>query len=149
MDHVIRPSVVAYRDIDFSWMVGRKVASVTFHEPVLWHIIIGSDATIGVGCLWRIIEQNRIVLTSEDHLQKFGLPAPIDAAERATEFLSRITIQSVQLHEATADLVLDFTSEIRVEILPNSSGYESWQLRDPNGTSYVAQGGGQICVWQS
>lgn len=147
MGETIRPDPVAYPEVELSWMVGRSIAEVTFHEPQLWYFTFGSDAGVGVECLWRIVDRGRIVLTSEDHDQQFGLPAPVDAVRRATELLARRVVTAVHLREATADLTLSFTDDVRLEILPVSSGYESWQFRTPTGAQYFATGGGHISVW--
>jgi hypothetical protein len=145
--NVYHPAPVGYKDIDLSWMVGRVISAVAVHEPTLWNFTLDSDANIGVECLWRIIERDKVVVTSEDHRQQFGLPAPVDAAARGAALLAGQGITSVQLREATADILIDFGGHLRLEIIPTSAGYESWQLRDPHGTCYVAQGGGQICMW--
>ncbi len=88
-------------------------------------------------------------MSSEDHGHKFGLPAPIDAVAMGMALLAGQSITAVQLLESTADILIDFTGDIRLEIIPTSAGYENWELHDPSGTSYVAQGGGQISRWKS
>src|SRR5512135_1478535 len=105
MGQIIHPKPVAYKDIDLSWMAGRVISEVSFHEPALWHFAFGADASLGVECLWRIIEHGRVVLCGEDHGQQFGLPAPLDAVERATALLSGRRVAGAQLREATADVV--------------------------------------------
>jgi hypothetical protein len=66
------------------------------------------------------------------------LPAPVNAADEAAKLLSSSPVATVQLREATADLSLDFGSNLRLEIIPDSSGYESWQVYGPAGVCYVA-----------
>jgi len=148
MRQLIQPSVVAYKDIDLSWMAGRIIVEVSLHEPTRWSFIFGPEASIGVECLWRIVEHGRVVLTGEDHSQQFGLSTPIDAATKGTELLANRQITTAQLREATADIVIEFNGDLRLEIIQTSSGYESWQMRDPSGVSFFAQGGGQICRWK-
>jgi hypothetical protein len=149
MSQTIHPSAISYKDIELSWMVGRLIVEVSHHEPTLWYFSFGPDAGISVECLWRILHHNRVVLTCEDHGHQFGLPAPIDAATKSTDLLASRHIAAVQLREATADILIEFSDGIRLEIIADSSGYESWQLRDPSGTEYFAQGGGQICRWRT
>ncbi len=148
MGQYIHPSAVSYKDIDLSWMVGRVIVEVAFFEPTLWFFSFGPDAGISVECLWRIVAHGRVVLTGEDHGHQFGLPAPVDAVAKSTELLADHRISAVQLRESTLDIVIEFTSDLRLEVIPTSAGYESWQLRDPSGASYYAQGGGQICRWK-
>ena len=98
---------------------------------------------------WFIVHQAGLhiaQLWSDAGLPEFfyELPAHIDAAAAATALLAGISITAVQLREATADLQIDFAGGVRLEIIPLSSGYESWQWTDPAGYSYFVQGGGNI-----
>ena len=148
MSQITHPSKVGYPDIDLSWMVGRSVTEVTFLEPDRWSFLLGAKAWIAADCPWRIIRDGRIALSSDDHGQKFGLPAHIDATAAATALLAPASISAVQLREGTADLFIDFVGGLRLEIIPFSSGYEGWQAGDPSGEQFIAQGGGQICKWK-
>jgi hypothetical protein len=148
MNPIIHPIPVAYKDIDLTWLVGRSVCSVTFHEPTLWTFNFGQKDCVGVECLWRIVKQRRVVLTSQDHGHQFGLPAPVDAEARCTELLSKRLVEAVQLREATADLEIEFTNDLRLEVIPDSTGYESWNMHTPSDTTYYVQGGGMICKWK-
>jgi hypothetical protein len=131
---------------DFSWMVGRR-AQVSFSEPSTWFVGFGDSLSISVDCPWRLIHDGGIAVSSDDHRQQFGLPAPVDAAERASSLLAGLTIQGVEVREGTADLFIDFERNWRLEIIPFSSGYESWQVSTPSGKNVVAQGGGQLSAW--
>ena len=147
MVRIINPTPVGYDAMDVSWIVGRVITDVSFHEPSLWRFSFGSAEHIAVECLWRIVRAGRIVLTGQDHGRSFGLPAPVDAARNAMEALSGARVTNAQLREATADIRLTFDTELCLEIIPDSCGYESWQLYTPSGRCYVAQGGGQLCTW--
>ena len=126
-------------------MVGRHV-EVSFSEPSIWFFAFGDSLGISVECPWRLIHEGGIAVSSDDHHQQFGLPAPIDAAARATSLLGDAAVQRVEVRESTADLFIDFDDEQRLEIIPFSSGYESWQVSAPTGR-IVAQGGGQLSAW--
>jgi hypothetical protein len=131
---------------DFSWMVGRHV-QVSFSEPATWFIAFGDSLCISVGCPWRLIHEGNIAVSSDDHEQQYGLPAPIDAAERASSLLAGLHVQRVEVRDGTADLLLYFEHDWRLEIIPFSSGYESWQVSTPSGKRVIAQGGGQLSSW--
>jgi uncharacterized protein DUF6188 len=131
---------------DFSWMTGRHV-QISFSEPETWFVDFGDLGRITVDCPWRLIHEGTIAVSSDDHRQQFGLPAPIDAAEEATSLLAGVPVQGVELREGTADLFIDFERDLRLEIIPFSSGYESWQVSTPSGKHVVAQGGGQLSAW--
>ena len=131
---------------DFSWMAGRHV-QISFSEPATWFVMFADSLSITVECPWRLIHDGGIAVSSDDHRQQFGLPVPIDAAERATSLLAGIAVQRVEIREGTADLFIHFERDWRLEIIPFSSGYESWQVSTPSGKRVVAQGGGQLSAW--
>ena len=131
---------------DFSWMVGRHV-EVSYLEPSLWFFSFGDSLGVSVECPWRLIHQGGIAVSGDDHRQQFGLPAPIDAAVRATSLLTGALVRRVEVRDGTADLYFDFDGDWRLEIIPFSSGYESWKVSAPLGKSIVAQGGGQLSAW--
>jgi uncharacterized protein DUF6188 len=101
------------------------------------------EVNLSVDCLWRIKADGRIVLTSSDHGQRFGLPAPVDAyAEASSRLLGRRVVEA-RLEKDSADLLVEFDGGQRLEVFTDSSGYEPWDLTAP-GVHLVALGGGGI-----
>lgn len=149
MPRVIYASAVPHKDVDLSWMIGCLITNVTFHEPSRWTFSLGKDRSLSVECLWRLVTAQGTAVTSEDHNQRFGLPAPVDAASECLTLLATSLISSVCLDEMTADLALILGGDLRLEIVTTSSAYENWQLHDPNGANYVAGGKGKISTWGS
>ncbi len=148
MGETIHPEPASLGDVDLSWMVGRVITGVSFHAPTVWLFSFGREASITVECPWRILDHGRVECSGDDHGQRFGLPGPVDAAADATRLLSSAAVTAAHLREGSADIVIECSPRVRLEIIPISRGYESWQLSDPFGASYVAQGGGQICRWK-
>lgn len=91
--------------------------------------------------------RSTISVSRDDHDQQFGLPSPINAAAIAGEILSGVLVLDVKVVEGTADLIIKFAQQKELQILPQSSGYESWQTQDPSGHQVIAQGGGQLSGW--
>ena len=149
MDRAISSTPIGYDAIDLSWINGRVITQVAYREPTYWSFMMGTSEGIAVECLWRIVRAGRVVRTGLDHGQQFGLPAPVDAARDAMEFLSGACVVHVRIREATGGIFLTFDDDVCLEIIPDSSGYESWHLYAPAGRCYVAQGGGQICTWSN
>lgn len=133
---------------DFTWMVGRKILEVKFGEPDSWLFKFGEEAMIRVQCPWRVLIDGTIRISSDDDKQQYGLPAPIDAASEATSVIQDSAVASVQVRSGTSDLWIDFADHKRLEIIPFSRGYESWEVIDPFGNYVVAQGGGQLATWK-
>jgi uncharacterized protein DUF6188 len=121
---------------------GTVCTRVYEHYPGHFTFQFGA-VTLAVDCLWRVIADGKITLTSRDHGQRFGLPAPVDAPAAALALLQGRQVVEVRLDESSADLVLGFEGGRRLEILPDSSGYEPWSLHAP-GVHLVALGGGGV-----
>ena len=139
MGEVIYPQPTNPSEIDLFWMVGRTITDVSFEEPVHWTFSFGEKGYIGVECPWRILKQGYTTLSSSD---------ATDPSVAATKLLSAVVIDAAQLRVGTSDILIDFSEGLRLEILPISSVYEGWQMMDPFGTEFFAQGGGQICIWE-
>jgi hypothetical protein len=149
MSRIVYTNAVAHRDVDLSWMIGCLITNVTFHEPRSWKFSLGKDRSIGVECLWRLVTDQGTAVTSEDHNQRFGLQAPVDAAAKCFQLVANSSISSVRLNEVTADLTLAIGKDLSLEIVTTSAGYENWQIHDPNGANYVAGGNGAISKWKA
>jgi len=124
------------------WLKGKACSRVYEHSPGNSTFEFGG-ATLAVDCLWRVIADGKVALTSRDQGQQFGLPAPIDARAAAASHLQGSRVGEARLDERSADLVLEFEHGKRLEVLTDSSGYEPWNLHAP-GVHLVALGGGGI-----
>jgi hypothetical protein len=130
-----------------AWLANHRLESVE-RRVYPWNFTFSDQVTLGVECLWRLLENGRIVLTSCDHEQKFGLSSPVDAAFELNGKIANGKIESVELEPDTLDLTLVFTSGHRLEIIPDSSGYEAWQLVWSAG-HLIAMGGGELAKFGS
>ena len=141
--------VASPADVIPTWFRDYTLQDAILSEPSRWIFCFSSGASILVECLWRIADSNSIKLTSEDHQQKFGHPTPIDACVRVKELLQDSRVVELSADPHTFDLTIAFSNRLRLEILVDSTGYESWKIEAPNGTCIVAQGGGQLCKFES
>ena len=137
------------KSFDLSWMVGRTISQVRLNEPTQWSFSFEPGIGIGIGaeCPWRILQDGSVAISSADHLQQYGLPAPLDAAAVATSLLAPHQVTRVEVKDRSADLILELSGSLRLEIIPFSSGYESWGVTAPSGFHVIAQGGGQLFGW--
>jgi len=111
-----------------------------------WLFAFDGQANLVVDCLWRLVERNRIKLTSLDDGQQFGLPAPVDATETINSRLENAVIVTVTIREGTLDLQLTFDTGRTLEIIPDSSGYEAWNFLGSD-QQYIAVGGGDLAIF--
>jgi hypothetical protein len=128
--------------VSIEWLVEKKCTRVYEHYPRNFTFEFGSGA-LAVDCLCRIVASGRLVLTSQDHGQRFGLPSPVDAYAEAESLLRDRCVAAVRLVAETNDLVIEFEDGSRLEVLAHSSGYELWNLTAP-GVHLAAVGGNGI-----
>jgi Family of unknown function (DUF6188) len=143
MGQIIHATETTASAIDASWFRGATLSSIELPQQYVWWFRFSTGAVIMVECLWRILARS-IVLTSEDHQHKFGLPVPLDALGRASELLVGDTVTGFVLHEDSLDLVFSFSRGHRLNILPTSAGYEAWQIVSPQRQHIIATGGGRL-----
>ena len=111
-----------------------------------WVLEFGQSVFLCVESFWRFRNAQGLLLTSEDDGQRFGLPAPINAEERANALASGNKVISATIDPTTADIRIALTNEIVCEIVTNSSGYESWQAYEnkPGGELLGVGGNGGL-----
>lgn len=124
------------------WLNANACTRVYEHYPQNFSFEFG-PGVLRVDCLWRIVADGRLVLTSQDHGHQFGLSAPLDAYAMAESLLLGRRVTAVRLRRETADLVVEFDGGFFLEVLSDSSGYEPWQLAAP-GVHLVALGSGEV-----
>jgi hypothetical protein len=126
-----------------AWLVQHQFESISRREYD-WVLAFDREAAIVVLCLWRLLENGRIRVTSEDDGHQFGLPAPVDATHEVTTCLEGATVQRVEVREGVPDLRLYFSTGHVFEIIPASLGYEAWDAT--NATDRFIGNGSKVSV---
>jgi hypothetical protein len=134
-------------NFNISWLIGRSVAEVEFADPAFWRFRFDDGTEICPGCPWRLVRSGAIAVSSEDHGHPYGLGVPVDAAARCRALLIGLTVRDADVRDDTRDILLYFDDDTRLEIVPLSSGYESWVIVEPSGRQTLAQGGGNVVTW--
>ncbi len=131
-------------EYELSWLIGCSIARVEHEETGRWLFTFSSGGIIAAHCPWRLLHEGMIAVSSDDHGQRFGLPATIDAAAAIFEMVTSRAITAVRIANGTADLALDFGSAHELQIIPISSGFEAWETVSPSGFLLIAQSQGQL-----
>lgn len=134
-------------ETELSWLVGNSLVGVEAEESGRWVFRFSGGGSLMVECPWRLLQQGLIAISSDDHKQQFGLPAPIDAAKEISACLAGKSVTAVQIATGTADLTIHFGAD-ELQIIPFSSGYEAWETISPSGFQLIAQGGGQLAEFE-
>jgi hypothetical protein len=95
------------------------------------------DGTRFKAAYWRVVANGRARLSSFDHEQKYGLPAPIDAKNGLREILRGRTCVEARLDGRTGDLSFGFDGDVSLQVF-NFTGYEIWEIRFPDGTEELS-----------
>jgi hypothetical protein len=111
---------------DISWMVGQSLSEIRYRDPGNWWLHFANGGSLHTESAWRFLVAGRIKLTSQDHGQWFGLPAPVNAEAELWSLLSGKTVQTAEIRDETHDMIITFDSDWRLEIVTLSSAYEIW-----------------------
>jgi hypothetical protein len=126
---------------DITWLIGRRLAEVG-KVDYTWFFRLDDGSTIVTESTWRMVTPRGVAVTSEDHGPRFGLPAPLDAADAVRKEIAGLAVTGCNLDARTGDLSLQFGS-LTLQFLCLSGGYESW--RTTHGTQdLVCTGGGEV-----
>ena len=118
----------------------RQVIQGVEFDDYSWFFRFSDAESLRAGCLWRLMRNGRLSLTSNDHGQKFGLTQPVDAVLLAAASLTGKEVVSIAWSDETGDLGIILGDDLVLQVLVDSSGYETWEL-SLEGKRYIAQGG--------
>lgn len=82
---------------------------------------------------WRLVVDGKAGISSFDHRQRYGLPAPIDALNTLDQALQGKAVTGASLDHTTGDLHFEFEGNIPLQVF-NFTGYEIWHIHFPDGT---------------
>jgi len=112
---------------DISLLFGKWLVQVE-KDDFSWGFMFCDGLKLRVESLWRLIVSGRVVLTSEDHGQQFGLPAPVDCIGELLRRVGGVPVTSARVRARTVDITLDFGDTATLEVIATSAGYEAWAL---------------------
>jgi hypothetical protein len=87
--------------------------------------------SLSIDGLCRYIGKNGTCIITEDHGQKFGLPAPFDAEASIQKQVLGQEVTDVSIRDDSKDMVIRFANGV-LEIISTSTGYETAQLHGPS-----------------
>lgn len=111
-----------------------------------WFFTLTDNVNVATETPWRFVNGDRVVVTSEDHGHKFGLPNPVDASVCVLSAVQDAPIQTVRIDTATGDLFVYFSDKMFLQFLQMSGGLEAWRLFIGQ-REFICTGGGEITVF--
>ena len=111
-----------------------------------WKFSFSDNIEINTQTIWRILKNKKIQWVSLDNGEQFGLSSPINLIEILNSELSGKYLLEIIVNPYTADLLLNLTDNLQIEILISSSGYESYNFSIDK-KIYVGMGSGDIAIF--
>ena len=81
---------------------------------------------------WRLVIDGKERVSSFDHNQQYGLPAPVDAIKQLETELQGKAVTQVPLDAETGDLQFQFGANVKLRVFAFSA-YEVWEIHFPDG----------------
>ena len=126
-------------------LIGHQLMSVE-KKDYSWFFRFAGDISVATESPWRLINDDRVVVTSEDHGRQFGLSEPVDAASRLLSSIVGRTVEAAAISASSGDLTIEFSRRAQLQLLQMSCGYESWRL-SVRGSETICTGGGDIAYF--
>jgi hypothetical protein len=95
--------------------------------------LVFADGSKLTADFWRVTKDGRAGISSFDHRQRYGLPAPIDAITELSAQLQDKTVNDAKLDGESGDLLFEFSDNIKFRVF-NFTAYEAWEIRFSDGT---------------
>jgi hypothetical protein len=111
-----------------------------------WQFFLADGVYVHTTSLWRLRMNGKLKHVSDDHLQQFGLPAPVDLLAEVARTLEGRRLIAITIDENTKDMSLSFDGDIEIEVFTTSMGYESWELI-VEGKRHICMGGGELATF--
>ena len=122
---------------------GVHVLQTVEFDDYSWFFRFSDADWIRAGCLWRLLIDGAVRRTSNDHGQWFGLSAPVDLPDEVMKPIEGRAVSAIAWDDKTGDLMVTLGSDVCLQLLVDSGGYESWEMNF-DGEHYLATGGGSV-----
>jgi hypothetical protein len=112
---------------ELSFMVSQSVCSLSQigSNPMIF--VEFNSASLNIECFWRLRDSHRIIITSNDKKHP-DYDWSKDPIEEIKLILAGKQIRSCYLAKVTEDLFIQFENDIWLDVLRDSTMYESWQI---------------------
>lgn len=136
----------------FLSMIGHSIIDVHVQRSGKWAICFELPARIEVMCPWRLLRMDmrnwrgeELLIGIGDHLQDRGPEEPFDAAQSVATFLRNKKVTRLDVNDAIGDLTLDFTDNLRLQIIPFAFNDWAWSLMTMDSQEITWESNALLC----
>jgi hypothetical protein len=129
---------------EFNWLRNLRFRDVQRLEHS-WAFRFEGQTTLTAECLWRLLDNDQIIVTDRDDGHQFGRKHSVDVCRKVNGRLLNHVVEDVHLRPNVLDVTIRFSGGHTLELLPDSCGYEAWMVCR-GGKTFVATAGGRIVV---
>ncbi|MBM7663520.1 hypothetical protein JOC85_004398 [Bacillus mesophilus] len=112
---------------ELSFMVSQSVCSLSQIGSSTMIFVEFNSASLNIECFWRLRDSDRLIITSNDKKHP-DYDWSKDPVEEIKLILAGKQIRSCYLAKETEDLFIQFENDIWLDVLRDSTMYESWQI---------------------
>ena len=104
-----------------------------------WEIQFVDNSRLEILGLWRLIDDDNLCSTSEDHEKVFYLERQFDGIKALSELVG-LKIVKCKILESTGDIDIEFEDQFILQIISTSAGNDNWKYYSLNGKIFIAKG---------
>ena len=123
---------------ELSFMANQSVCSISKIGSATMIFVEFESVNLNIECFWRVRDSNRMIITSTDKKHP-DYDWSKDPIEEIKQILAGKKILSCYLTKETEDLFIQFENDIWLDVLRDSTMYETWQI-DAGSQGYYVGG---------
>ncbi|QQR55563.1 hypothetical protein IPG41_03340 [Candidatus Peregrinibacteria bacterium] len=116
----LKKKILEKGDEEISLEVNLDTPSLLVLNEAPYYSLKLGDSYIHLECFWRAVVNSKIVFTSEDDKQMFGLDKPFDLIEAFQKFFSSKRVSLIKIKHPIADLQIIFEDGSYIEAFARS-----------------------------
>lgn len=128
--------------MQLTWLVGKQLLEASKRIDD-WRLLFEGESTLFAECLWRLVDDERILVTCQDQGEKSTIWVNRggrdeiaivfrDAGQEMCRYLHLATITSAVIRPITNDVEIDFNNGMSLQLVSNRSNCGGWCLQSPS-----------------
>ena len=130
-------------------LCGSTAIEFSIEDETKLHHFILDNGRISVSCLWRLISEGKILGTRNDVNFDHWMNHFKDPSDILSQYLIGKKITVAYAFNKKGDLVIEFDSGAKLEVIKDHCALECWELFTNNGLHLLTDAWGEINGWDN